>query len=308
MKSTEFKLKAADGAEIHVYEWLPDDSERITGLVQLAHGMAEHAGRFEDFAGFLTLNNFAVYANDHRGHGKTAGSLDNVGFLAPKNGWDKVVSDFRQLSLYIKEKNKDKPLYVLGHSGGSFIVRKFILESAINLQGVIISGTGGDPGLLGVFGVIMTRFMMIFYPAKSPSPFMDRMTFGSFNRPFKPNRTKFDWLSHDNEQVDKYVADPYCGSVFSIGYFNDLAKAVLFVNKQKNIDKTPQDLPVLIFSGEKDPVGNNGKGVTEVYNKFKKAGVKNLTLKLFDNGRHEMLNETNKNEVYQFILNWIKMN
>lgn len=283
MKSNKFKLKAVDGAEIHVYEWLPDDSGEIIGLVQLAHGMAEHAGRFEDFARFLTLNNYAVYANDHRGHGKTAGSLDNVGFLAPKNGWDKVVSDFRQLSLLIKDKNKNKPLYVFGHSGGSFIVRKFILESTPRLQGVIISGTGGDPGILGDFGVLMTRVMMIFYPAKSPSPFMDKMTFGSFNKPFKPNRTKFDWLSHDNEQVDKYVADPYCGTVFSIGYFNDLARAVLFVNKQKNIDKTPQDLPVLIFSGEKDPVGNNCKGVTEVYNKFKKAGVKNLTLELFEN-------------------------
>jgi alpha-beta hydrolase superfamily lysophospholipase len=308
MKSGEFKLKAADGTVIHVYEWLPDDSEKIIGLILLAHGMAEHAGRFEDFAKFLTLNNFAVYANDHRGHGKTAGSLDNVGFLAPKNGWDKVVSDFRQLSLYIKEKNKDKPLYVFGHSGGSFIVRKFILESTTRLQGVIISGTSGDPGLVGVLGVIMTRFMMIFYPAKSPSAFMDKMTFGSFNKPFKPNRTKFDWLSHDNAQVDKYVADPYCGGVFSIGYFNDLAKAVLFVNKQKNIDKTPQDLPVLIFSGELDPVGNNGKGVREVYNKFKRAGVKNLTLKIFNGGRHEMLNEINKNEVYQLILDWIKVN
>ncbi len=308
MNSNEFKLETIDGAKIHVYEWLPDDSGEIIGLVQLAHGMAEHAGRFEDFARFLTFNNYAVYANDHRGHGKTAGSLDNVGFLAPKKGWDKVVSDFRQLSLYIKEKNKDKPLYVFGHSGGSFIVRKFILDPGNKLQGVIISGTGGDPGILGVVGVLITRVMMIFYPAKSPSPFMNKLTFGSFNKPFKPNRTKFDWLSHDNEQVDKYAADPYCGSVFSIGYFNDLAKAVLFVNKQKNINKIPQDLPVLIFSGEKDPVGNNGKGVREVYHKFKRAGVRNLTLKLFDNGRHEMLNETNKREVYQFILDWIKMN
>ena len=308
MKSDEFKLKAADGAEIHVYEWLPDDSGEIIGLVQLAHGMAEHAGRFKDFARFLTLNNYAVYANDHRGHGKTAGSLDKVGFLAPENGWDKVVSDFKLLSLYIKEKNKDKELYIFGHSGGSFIVRKLILDPGTKLQGVIISGTGGDPGMLGVMGVLITRVMMIFYPANSPSPLMDTLTFGSFNKQFKPNRTKFDWLSHDNEQVDKYVADPYCGGVFSIGYFNDLARAVLFVNKQKNINKTPKDLPVLIFSGENDPVGNNGKGVKEVYHKFRRAGVRNIVLKLFDNGRHEMLNEINKNEVYQFILDWIKMN
>ena len=137
---------------------------------------------------------------------------------------------------------------------------------------------------------------------------MNNMTFGAFNKPFRPNRTKFDWLSRDDEQVDKYVADPFCGGVFSIGFFNDMLKGVLFVSKQKNINKTPKDLPVLIFSGDKDPVGNNGKGVTEVYKKFKKAGVKNLSLKLFTDGRHEMLNETNKNEVYQFVLNWLNMN
>jgi len=273
MKSNEFKLKATDGAEIHVYEWLPDDSGKIIGLVQIAHGMAEHSGRYEDFARFLTLNDFAVYANDHRGHGKTAGNLNNVGFLASKNGWDKVVSDFIQVSLHIKEKNKEKMLYIFGHSGGLFIIRKFILEPGTKFQGAIISGTAGNPGILGHFGVFMTRIMMFFYPAKSPSPFMDKLTFGAFNKPFKPNRTKSDWLSRDNEQVDKYVADPYCGGVFSIGYLNDLLRGVLFVSKQKNINNTPEDLPVLIFSGYNDPVGNNGKGVSEVYNKFKKAGV-----------------------------------
>ncbi len=151
MKSNEFKLKTADGIEIHVYEWLPDDAGRIKGLVQLAHGMAEHAGRFEDFARFLTLSDFAVYASDMRGHGKTAGSLKNLGFLASKNGWDKLVSDFRQLSLYVKEKNKDKPLYIFGHSGGSFVIRKFMLQSGNTLQGAIISGTGGNPGISRVF-------------------------------------------------------------------------------------------------------------------------------------------------------------
>ena len=308
MKSNEFKLKGTDGIKIHVYEWLPDGVDNIKGLVQIAHGMAEHSGRYEDFARFLTLNDFVVYAIDLRGHRKTAGTLNNIGFLAPKNGWDKLVTDFRQLSLYIKEKNKEKPLYIFGHSGGSFVIRKFILEPGTKLQGAIISGTGGNPGILGHFGIFITWTLKLFNPAKSPSPFMNNMTFGAFNKPFRPNRTKFDWLSRDDEQVDKYVADPFCGGVFSIGFFNDMLKGVLFVSKQKNINKTPKDLPVLIFSGDKDPVGNNGKGVTEVYNKFKKAGVKNLSLKLFTDGRHEMLNETNKNEVYQFILNWLNMN
>jgi alpha-beta hydrolase superfamily lysophospholipase len=308
MKSNEFKLKTADGIEIHVYEWLPDDPGSIKGLVQLAHGMAEHAGRYGDFARFLTLNDFAVYASDLRGHGKTAGSIDNLGFLAPKNGWDKLVSDFRELSLYITEKIKEKPLYIFGHSGGSFVIRKLMLQSGPRLQGAIISGTGGNPGILGYLGLFMTRVILLFNPAKSPSPLMDNMTFGAYNKPFRPNRTKFDWLSRDNAQVDKYIDDPFCGGISSISFFKDLISGVLFVNKQKNINKIPKDLPVLIFSGDKDPLGNSGKGVTEVYNKFKKAGVKNLTLKLFAGGRHEMLNESNNQEVYQYILDWIRMN
>jgi|WetSurMetagenome_2_1015567.scaffolds.fasta_scaffold00835_4 alpha-beta hydrolase superfamily lysophospholipase len=306
MKSNEFKLKVTDGADIHVYEWLPDDDDKIIGVVQIAHGMADHSGRYADFAKFLTVNYFAVFAIDLRGHGKTAGNLNNLGFLAPKNGWDMLVSDFKQLSQYIHGRYNEKPLYVFGHSGGSFVVRKSILDPEIRVQGAIISGTGGDPGILGHLGVLMTRVIMLFYPAKSPSPVMDKMTFGAYNKPFKPNRTKFDWLSRDNEQVDKYVLDPFCGNVSSIKFFNDLLNAVLFVNMQKNIDKIPKDLAVLIFSGDKDPVGNNGKGVTEVYNKFRKAGLKKVNLKLFD-GRHEMLNEINKQEVFQYILDWLKI-
>ncbi|MCK5820713.1 MAG: lysophospholipase [Bacteroidales bacterium] len=308
MKSNEFKLVAPDGLEIHVYEWLPDDSGKIKAAVQIAHGMAEHAGRYHDFAKFLTDNGFAVYANDHRGHGKTAGDLDNVGFLAPYKGWDKLVSDFKQLSLHIKEKDNTRPLVVFGHSMGSFVIRKYILDPATSIDGAIISGTGDDPGVLGQVGILLTRILKLFYSARSPSPFMDKLSFGAFNKPFKPNRTKFDWLSRDKEQVDKYVADPYCGKVFSIGFFNDMLNGLLFVSKQQNIDSTPNDLPLLFFSGENDPVGNNGKGVTAVYNRYKKAGVRKLSLKLFADGRHEMLNEINKSEVYVLVLDWLTEN
>jgi alpha-beta hydrolase superfamily lysophospholipase len=137
---------------------------------------------------------------------------------------------------------------------------------------------------------------------------MDKLSFGAFNNAFKPNRTKFDWLSRDNEQVDKYVNDPFCGSIFSVKFFNDMLKGLLFINKQSNIDKVAEDLSILLFSGDKDPVGNNGKGVTEVYNKFKIAGVINLTINLFTDGRHEMLNEVNRHDVYQFILEWLNKN
>jgi len=307
MKSNQYKIKADDGTGIHVYEWLPDKHSTIRGVVQIVHGMAEHAGRYEDFAGFLTSNDFAVYANDHRGHGKTAGNIENVGFVSPKNGWEKMVSDLKLVSRHIKEKNNEKPLYVLGHSMGSYLTRNFMLDPGTEIRGVIISGTGDNPGFLGHIGIFLTQIMLLFYPAKSPSPLMFDLSFGAFNKPFKPNRTKFDWLSRDNDQVDKYVNDPFCGGVSSIGFFRDFLKGVLFVTRQNTINNVPKELPVLCFSGDNDPAGNNGKGVTGVYQKFKKAGVKNITLKLYAGGRHEMLNETNKDEVYRFTLDWLKM-
>ena len=308
MQTTEYKLKSTDGIDIQIYEWLPDHPENIKAVIQIAHGMAEHAGRYHNFAEFLVSHNYAVYANDHRGHGKTAGKVENVGFLAQKNGWNLIVSDFRKISQHIKAKYHDKSLFVFGHSMGSFVVRDFIIHPETKINGVILSGTGGSPGFLGRIGKLITRLIMLFYPPNSASPFMDKLSFGKFNNAFKPNRTKFDWLSRDTAQVDKYVEDPFCGTIFSISFFKDLLTGLLYINNQKNINKVAEDLAVLFFSGEKDPVGNFGKGVTEVNNKFKKAGIKNLSMNLFSEGRHEMLNETNNQEVYQFILEWLEKN
>jgi alpha-beta hydrolase superfamily lysophospholipase len=304
MKSSGFNLHAADGSEFHVYEWLPDSGE-IAGILQIAHGMAEHGKRYEPFAEFLTQNNFAVYANDHRGHGKTAGDITNVGFLGSDNGWDLLVSDCKLLGLHLQKTYTGIPHYVFGHSMGSLVVRNLIMDPGMNLNGAILSGTAFDPGILGFLGLLLTRVILSFNPGKSASPFMNRLVFGAFNKSFVPNRTKFDWLSRDNEQVDKYIKDPYCGGVFSIRFFNDFLTGLIYVSKQRNMDKMSPGLPVLIFSGDKDPAGHNGKGVTEVYNKFKKAGMANVTLKLFPDGRHEMLNEINRDEVYGFILDWL---
>jgi alpha-beta hydrolase superfamily lysophospholipase len=308
MKTNEYKLKMVDEFEIQIYEWLPDNFENIKALIHIAHGMAEHAGRYSNFAEFLVSHNYAVYANDHRGHGKTAGKVENLGFLAPKNGWKIMVTDFKEICKHTKAKYKEIPLYVLGHSMGSFVVRNFICNPEMKISGAILSGTAGNPGLLGRIGILITNILMLFYPSNSPSPFMDKLSFGKYNNAFKPNRTKFDWLSSNNAQVDKYIEDQFCGTVFSICFFRDLLKGLLYVNNQININKVAEDLSVLIFSGEKDPVGNYGKGPIEVYNKLKKAGVKNLCAKMFPDGRHEMLNETNNHEVYQFVLDWLKKN
>lgn len=305
MRAIEYKLKTSEEQEIQVYEWLPDNDADIVGLLQIAHGMAEHGKRYTDFAGFLTANGYAVYANDHRGHGKTAGKVENLGFIAPKNGWDAVVSDMKVLSTHVAEKHPGKPFFIMGHSMGSFLTRKYLEAPPFKPDGAILSGTAGNPGILGGVGRFLTSFLMLFNAPNSPSKLMDKLSFGAYNTSFKPNRTAFDWLSRDHEQVDKYVDDPYCGTVFSLQFFNDMLGGLIHVSKQANIDKTAEDLPLYIFSGEKDPVGTNGKGVTEVYEKYKKAGIKNVTLKLYKDGRHEMVNEINRDEVYKDILNWL---
>ena len=306
MKSLEFSLTSADGIEIHIYEWRPDDKQTIKGVIQIAHGMAEHAARYTDFAGYLCKQGFAVYANDHRGHGKTAGDLKHVGYLARKKGWDKLVGDIEMLTKEIMTRHESLPLFLMGHSLGSFAVRSLLIRRDVPVSGVIISGTADDPGVMGGLGKFITRFLMLFYSSRHPSSFMDAMSFGAYNKAFKPNRTKFDWLSRDPEQVDQYINDHYCGGIFSLKFFDDMLGGMLFISKVENMRKMDHSLPLLMFSGDQDPVGGQGKGVKAVYHKLKKAGMQHITFKLFEGGRHEMINETNRQEVYKLVLDWIK--
>jgi alpha-beta hydrolase superfamily lysophospholipase len=227
MKSGDFKFITEDKTEIFTCKWLPDDNKEIRGAVQIVHGMAEHAARYGEFAEFLTENGFAVYADDHRGHGKTAGSLDRVGFFAEKNGWDLVVNDEFELTRIIKKENPGLPVYLLGCSMGSLIIRDFIFEHSNHINGVILSGTSCDPGILAIFGKLVAKLQIRQNGFKAKSPLLDKLSFGKFNSYFKPNRTAFDWLSTNEENVDRYVADPYCGSVFSAGFFYDLMLMVL---------------------------------------------------------------------------------
>ncbi len=305
MNISEYKLKANDGTQIHVYEWLPDEPSEVKACLQIAHGMAEHAQRYDDFAGFLNKSGIAVFANDHRGHGKTAGSIENLGYFADENGFQKVVDDMHVLTVKIRSEFPDKPVFLLGHSMGSFLSRYYAIKDASKIKGLILSGTAGDPGMLGKVGKILSSLIASIYGKKSQTPLMTTLSFGAYNKQFKPNRTEFDWLSRDNEQVDKYIKDPYCGTVFTAGFYKDLLEGLLFVNQFQEIQKMPNDLPVYLISGDKDPVSENGKGVKEVYEKMKKAGLKDVEMKLYPDARHEILNEINKDKVYNDVLAWI---
>lgn len=290
--------------EIEVfYEFWQAETD-AKAVVLLLHGMAEHILRYQNFANFLNKSGYHVYGYDQRGHGQTAGALENVGFFGKKDGWSQVVHDVKDMVSFIKTSH-DLPIIVMGHSMGSFICRDFSNAYSDMIDGLILSGTGYKSGIQSQFLIAYGSLEMAFKGDKHPSKTIDKITGGVFNSKFKPLRTPFDWLSRDQEEVDKYIKDPYCGTVFSSSFYVSLFKAVERVNNIKSLKKLNKSLPVYIFSGDADPVGNHGKGVTSVFELYKSAGIKNLSFRLYPDGRHEMLNELNKQNVYADILEWL---
>ncbi len=299
-----FEFKAKDGQVIFVRKWLPDDN-KIKAVVQIAHGMAEHSGRYEEFAKYLSGKGFAVYINDHRGHGQTAKDLKKVGFLAPKNGWQLVRDDVHQLTQIIKENHPNTKIFLLGHSFGSMITRAYLIEYGKDIDGAIISGTTGTTGFIVDAGKFLASLQGLFKGKDKPSKLLTGMSFKGYNDPFKPTKTPFDWLSRDHERNKNYWKDPYCGTIFSNRFFFDMLDMIKHINKPAELDRMPKNIPLFFISGKMDPVGEFGKGVQKVYNNYKQLGVQDINLKLYEGGRHEMLNETNRQEVYQDIVDWI---
>jgi alpha-beta hydrolase superfamily lysophospholipase len=305
VNQSSFSFHSSDGAEIFANKWTADIEGKPRAIVQIAHGMAEHIQRYNSFARELILQNIFVFGNDHRGHGKTGVQNNSPGYLADVDGFEKVVDDINLLTTIIKEENPEVPVFLLGHSMGSFLARRFIQLYGDKLTGVILSGTGGDPGLLGKIGRMVAAREMKKRGAKTPSHLLNNLTFGSYNKGFTPNRTEFDWLSRDEAEVDKYIADPFCGEVFTSGFFHDLLEGIEIINKPGNIKSIPLDLPIYLISGSKDPVGGNTKGVLQTYQAYKKAGIKDVNYKIYENARHEILNEINKDEVIADMIKWI---
>jgi alpha-beta hydrolase superfamily lysophospholipase len=268
--------------------------------------MAEHSKRYQRFASVLVNAGYAVYANDHRGHGKTAGRVENLGYFADQNGWDLVVQDMRQLTKIIKENHGDIPVFLFGHSMGSLLSLDYISRFGNDIRGVVISAPPEDPGLLGNVGILLAKFECLTKGRKTASPLLDKLTFGSFNKAFKPNRTDFDWLTRDDTEVDKYIGDHFCGTIFTAGFFVDLLTGVKKVNSTKTIGTIPKDLSIYLFAGEKDPVVNNAKGVVQIKTALEKAKIKDINLTLYPDARHEMLNEINREEVFSDIITWLE--
>lgn len=299
----EFKMIRENGYEIDCICWLAENPKAV---VQIAHGMTEYKERYDDFARFLNSKGYTVYANDHRGHGKSANG--KLGFFAYESGWEKVCDDLHALTLEIKKREGNKPIFLFGHSMGSFISRDYIQKYGSEIKGVVLSGTAGNPGLKGYIGRYIAENHAKKYGRDEKGIKLDEMAFGKYNNKFKPRRTKFDWLSRDEKQVDIYVNDPLCGFVCTNQFYVDLLGGLIKISKKREIKKIPKSLPVFLVSGTKDPVGEYKKGVLKTYLRYSKCGIKNVRYKFYEGARHELVNEINKEEVYNDILMWLEDN
>ncbi len=300
-----FSFKDEDGLEIFVYKWSQENNKKAKAVLQISHGMAETAARYEKLSEELTKEGYIVYANDHRGHGKTAKEVDKLGDLG-ENGFDAMVYNMHQLTEIIKKENPKLPIFLLGHSMGSFLTQRYICLYGKELKGAILSGTNGSIGVMADVARIIAKREIKRIGRSEKSERLDKLSFGGYNRAFKPNRTKFDWLSRDEKEVDKYIENPFCGTIFTAGFFYDLLGGLKLIANKNEISKIPKDLPIYMFSGDKDPVGKNGRGVLRLVKTYKKLGIKDLTYKLYTEGRHEMLNELNRDEVMKDLLLWLE--
>ena len=304
MKCTDFTFKGEEGLDIYTYKWEDENIKKPKAVIQIAHGMAETAQRYETFAKVLTKNGYIVYINDHRGHGKTAKIIENVGHLAEKEGFRCLVEDMYTLTNIIKKENEDLPIYLFGHSMGSFASQRYIMDYSNNLSGLILCGSNGKQGIILNLAHLIINHEIKKYGRRFKSNKINNLIFGG-EIIRRNEKTKFDWLSRDKEQVEKYINDPFCGVVCSCGFFYDLVQGLKEIEDKENLKKVPLDIPIYIISGDKDPIGKNGKGVLRLRDRYIKLGVKDVTCKLYKDGRHELLNEINREEVFEDIICWL---
>lgn len=273
-------------------------------VLQITHGMCEYIERYEHFIHFMTNAGIVVTGHDHAGHGFSLNSKKDLGYFSNDPFDSTLVEDLKTMSDLTEETFPGLPHFILGHSMGSFILRKYLGQYGSDLDGVILSGTGGENKATGG-GVMLAKTMAKVKGERYRSPFLNKIFFNGFTDHYKDENEKFAWLSRDKRIVNTYKKDPRCNFIFTLNGFMGFLKIMQDVTKKGYAQKLPKDIPYFLFSGKEDPVGNYGAGVKETYKEFKKAGLKDVSYKLYENGRHEMLNELNKEEVYADVLNFM---
>ena len=302
----EFYFPSKDGnTEIHTIEWKPEGE--VKAVLQLCHGMVEYIDRYDEFAQYLCEQGYYVVGNDHLGHGKSVQSKSEYGFFNEKYGNACVIGDIHTLRQRTEKKYPDVPYFMLGHSMGSLLLRQYMQMYGNGLQGAIIMGVVADQNKFTLMmGRRLCRLLAAFRGWHYRSKLVDNLAIGQYNKAFKPARTRADWVTSDQEKLDAYVADPLCSFVFTVNAYYHMFTGMLTLIKKESAYLIPKDLPVLVTAGADDPVGNFGKGVRKIYEQYKMAGMSDVTLRLYAGDRHELLNETDRSQVYKDLYDWLE--
>ena len=304
--TSEYFFPSSDGKTlIHVNQWTPSGQD-IVGVVQIAHGVAEYGARYAPFAQFLCGHGFVVVANDHLGHGQSLIEGAPMVYFGEEDGWQHVVDDIEELRRRTAKTFLDKPYILFGHSMGSFLSRTHLIRYPGVLDGCVLCGTGHmSPAMIAGGKLIADREIRRLGKAAF-SVRADDLAFGTYNRAFAPARTKFDWVSASEANVDAYIADPLCGGDTTLGLFRDMLDGLSCITRQSNINRMDKNLPVFFIAGDQDPVGGMGKGVQKACGCLKKAGLRDVSIKLYHGLRHEILNEASRQYVYKDVLDWLE--
>ncbi|AZF65693.1 alpha/beta hydrolase [Pseudomonas sp. LBUM920] len=302
MNHCTFWLTANDRSRLYVNQWLPEGETRA--VVMLSHGMAEHSGRYARLAQALCGAGYGLYALDQRGHGRTADE-GTLGLYAEKDGWNKVVGDLASLNQHIGQQKPGLPIILLGHSMGSYIAQAYLLHHSASLTGAILSGSNFQPIALYRAAAVIARIERARQGLRGRSALIEFLSFGSFNKAFKPNRTAFDWLSRDPVEVDQYITDPLCGFRCTNQLWIDLLGGLQQISKASNLAQIDPGLPILVMGGECDPV-SEGKRLKSLAYALREAGCQHLQLNIYPQARHEVFNETNRDEVTADVLAWLQ--
>lgn len=305
-RSEELIDTLRDKHQIYTYKW--EGTSEPKAIIQIVHGAGEYANRYDTFAKALVQRGFVVYSHDHRGHGKSVKEGKVFGYFGRQDGFRNLVEDTYEVTKHIKGQYPDKKVFVLGHSMGSFIARYFAILYSKSIDGLIVMGTGNNTQLEIKLGKAVANIYIKLGKGKVQTKLLDTLIFKMFNIGFILERDENAWLTRDKASREEFAKDPYCGIKFTAYAFRDLFEGVEFVTEEKNVARIRKDLPIFVLSGDKDPVGGNGRMVKKAYELYREQGIKNLKIKLYKDMRHEILNEVGKQEVYKDIIAWINKN
>lgn len=304
MRMTEERfIPSSDGvSRLHVMHWRPEGE--AVAVLQLVHGMTEHIRRYDEFARFLAAQGIAVVGHDQLGHGETAGAVERLGYFAKEKGEVYLIQDIRRVHHLTEKWYPGVPNLLMGHSMGSFMVRRYLTRYGAETDGVILMGTGNQSEFLLLLGMAVVRLTGLLHGGWYRSPLLHKLVLGNYNRKIRKAETDSDWLSRDRERVRQFEDDPYCHFRFTCSAYEDFFQVMLDLKHRKWLRKMPKDLPIFLVSGKEDPVGSYGRGVGSLYRLYRRLGMEDVELKLYDGCRHELVNEIGREQVFEDLSSW----